>query len=157
MHCAGPTPRAMEATEAASALGELFPAIYVRFHRRRAKTERMTSQTWAVLQHLSMAGPLTITEAARHMRRAQSVMSEIVDGLETKGLVARMRDARDRRRVLVWLTDAALETLEREKSVLSNDLLVATMKTMSDSDRRKLVEGARALVRAADEGKKRTR
>jgi DNA-binding MarR family transcriptional regulator len=147
----------MDAREAARELGELFPAMYLRFHRRRAKGERMTSQTWAVMLHLSMSGPLTVTEAARHMGRAQSVMSEIVDGMERKGLVERMRDARDKRRVLVWLTDAALATLERERSVLSNELLVAAMDAMSASDRRKLVEGARALVRAADEGRKRER
>lgn len=39
-----------------------------------------------VLRHLAMSGPLTVGEMARHFGRAQSVVSEIVDGLEDKGL-----------------------------------------------------------------------
>jgi len=59
-----------------------------------------------VLHHLSLTGPLTVTEAARHLGRAQSVMSEMIDHLEAKGFLARHRDTRDKRRTLVWLTAA---------------------------------------------------
>jgi hypothetical protein len=34
-----------------------------------------------VLSHLAVAGPLTVGEAAVHLGRAQSVVSEIVDAL----------------------------------------------------------------------------
>ena len=55
---------------------------------------------------LTAKNTTVVSEAAAHLSRAQSVVSEIVDGLEDKGLLARMRDSRDRRRTLVWLTDA---------------------------------------------------
>src|SRR5262245_15268546 len=100
----GPYDSAMrqEDADVAAEFAELFKAAYLRFHRRRLRRDvAFTSQQWAVLTHLALSGPLTVGECARHLERAQSVVSEIIDGMEAKGLLERMRDARDRRRVLV--------------------------------------------------------
>jgi DNA-binding MarR family transcriptional regulator len=77
----------------------------------------------AVLLHLAQAGPLTVGECSRHLKRAQSVVSEIVDQLEKKGLLSRTADEADRRRTLVWLTDAGRERLVRDQDVLSRAAL----------------------------------
>src|SRR5262245_11099486 len=109
---------------AATAVAELFPAIYLRFHVRRKKpTSRLDQTATAVLLHLESTGPLTIGEASKHLDRAQSVVSEIVSRLERQGLVERMRDERDRRRTLVWLTPTGLATVAEHRQVLSLDLL----------------------------------
>lgn len=140
-----------DARRAADELGQLFPAIYLRLHARREKRgHRAAGQSLAVLQHLALSGPLTVGEAARHFQRAQSVVSELVDRLVGDGLVERMRDERDRRRVLVWLTPAGLDALEREREVLSPELALAAMERMKPAARRALLEGMRALVAAAD-------
>jgi DNA-binding MarR family transcriptional regulator len=136
------------AAESALAFSELFGALYLRFHRRGAKRSVFTPQGWAVVQHLAIAGPLTITEAARHMDRAQSVMSEIVDGLERRGLLARLRDERDRRRTLVWLTDAGRQALEAERQVLSLDELERAFTGMDSARSKRLLEDLKALVEA---------
>jgi DNA-binding MarR family transcriptional regulator len=104
-----------------------------------------------------MSGPLTIGEMARHFARAQSVVSEIVDGLERKGLLERMRDARDRRRVLVWLTDEARETLTRRGQVLDADRVAQAMRRMPAARRLQLVDSMRALVAAATQPKDRSK
>lgn len=104
---------------------------------------------FAVLKHLTLSGPLTIGEMAQHFERAQSVVSELVDGLAGKGLLERMRDARDRRRVLVWLTPAAHEHLERDRRVLDEELLAQAMNRMTADDKAALLRGMRALVHAA--------
>jgi DNA-binding MarR family transcriptional regulator len=141
-----------DARSAADELGRLFPAIYLRLHARRPKDgHRPPAQGRMVLQHLAMSGPITVGEAARHFARAQSVVSELVDRLAADGLVERMRDERDRRRVLVWLTPAGLELLEREREVLSSELARAAMARMKPAARRALLDGMRALVAAADE------
>jgi DNA-binding MarR family transcriptional regulator len=129
----------------------LFPAIYLRFCRRHDRREtRLTPQMDAVLHHLSMSGPLTVGEMARHFARAQSVVSEIVDGMEKKGLLERMRDARDKRRVLVWLTDHARAVLSRRAQVLDPDRVALAMRRLDPREREALVGGLRALVRAAE-------
>ena len=136
----------------AEELGQLFPAIYLRLHARRPKRgHRAAGQSLAVLQHLALSGPLTVGEAARHFQRAQSVVSELVDRLAAEGFVERMRDERDRRRVLVWLTPAGFDELERDREVLSRELVGAAMERMKPAARRALVAGMRALVIAADE------
>jgi DNA-binding MarR family transcriptional regulator len=141
-----------DARAAADELGRLFPAIYLRLHARRAKAgHRPPAQALAVLQHLALSGPLTVGEAARHFGRAQSAVSELVDRLAGDGQVERLRDARDRRRVLVWLTPAGQATLERDRQVLSPELATAALARLKPAARRALLDGMRALVQAADE------
>jgi DNA-binding MarR family transcriptional regulator len=123
----------------------LFGSTFLLFHRRAPKRSRWTPQGWAVLQHLEMAGPLTVTEAAKHMNRAQSVMSEIVDGLE------RMRDQRDRRRTLVWLTDDARVAMETERQVLCAERLERAFAKLGDQAAENLLQALRALVDASDD------
>jgi DNA-binding MarR family transcriptional regulator len=133
----------------AEEFAELFGAIFLRFHRRGPKRSVWTPQGWAVLHHLEMAGPLTVTEAARHMDRAQSVMSEIIEGLARKGLLARMRDARDRRRTLVWLTDDGRAALASERQVLCLDRLAEACGRLGGNVRADLLRTLRALVEAS--------
>jgi DNA-binding MarR family transcriptional regulator len=130
---------------------QLFPAIYLCFHRRTGKRGVLTAQSAAVLSHLMLTGPLTVTEAARHMNRAQSVMSEIVKGLERKGLLGRMKDERDRRKTLVWLTPAGHVQMAKEREVLAVDLLQRAMARLGAAERRQLLRGMRALVRTVEE------
>ena len=142
----------------AEELGRLFPAIYLRLHARLPQRgHRPPADAMAVLQHLAISGPLTIGEAAKHFDRAQSVVSELVDRLSERALVDRIRDERDRRRVLVWLTPAALELLERDREVLSRELCEAALQRMKPAVRRALLDGMRALVEAADQVAKQRR
>lgn len=137
--------------EEVEAVAELYPAVYLRLHRRRPKQGlRPDGQMLAVLGHLAMTGPLTVTEAARHMDRAQSVMSELVDRLQRHGLAERMADARDRRRFLIWLTPAGEQVLREEGEVLSRERLRTALRSMSVEDRGALLRGMRALVGAAE-------
>ena len=137
------------ATAAALAYRRLFPAVYLRFHRRDDKRSALGGAASALLLHLAQSGPLTIGECARHFSRAQSVVSEIVDQLERRDLLARVRDPDDRRRTLVWLTDAGRARIAEEQEVLSEWALVEAMETMSPHQREMLIEGTRALVDAA--------
>lgn len=133
----------------ARSFSELFSTVYLRFHRRDGKRSELPSASRAVLQHLSWSGPLTIGEMSQHLSRAQSVVSEIVDGLEAKGLLERMRDERDRRRVLVWLTDLGQSALARDREVLEGAWVAAALARLAEADRAALFQGLRALVRAA--------
>ena len=133
---------------AAQRFAELFGQVFLRFHRRGPKRSLWTPQGWAVLQHLEIAGPLTVGEAAKHMDRAQSVMSEIVDGLERKGLLARMRDTRDRRRTLVWLTDQGRAAMAKEREALCGETLERAFAALAEPARANLLQSIEALVEA---------
>lgn len=135
-------------SEDAKRFGELFPAVYLRFHRRDGKRRELPGASRAVLQHLTLTGPLTVGEMAKHLARAQSVVSEIVEHLERDGWLERMRDPSDKRRSLVWLSEQGLALLEQEREVLSSELLTKTMARMAPADRAALLRGMQALIAA---------
>jgi len=134
----------------AATYAELFPAVYLRFHRRDGKERDLSAASRGVLQHLSHTGPLTIGELSSHLDRAQSATSELVDHLEADGLLERMRDPRDKRRVLVWLTDEGQDRLSHDRQVLSLELLERAMALLDPAERAALLTGTRALLRAAE-------
>jgi DNA-binding MarR family transcriptional regulator len=136
----------------AAAFCDLFPEIYLHFCRRHdaaSASKRLTPQQDAVLQHLALSGPLSVGEMSKHLARAQSVVSEIVDGMVDRALLERMQDAQDRRRTLVWLTDEGRDALRRRREVLDAGRVRRAMRALSPGLRASLIEGMRGLVRAA--------
>lgn len=127
----------------------LYAELFALFHRPENKRTSLTPESMAVLEHLRLAGPLTVGEAARHMDRAQSVMSEIIDRLESKGLLCRLRDERDGRRVLVWLTPAGQRVLDDQSHILCSARLQAALARMNADDRTTLFEKLELLLRSA--------
>jgi DNA-binding MarR family transcriptional regulator len=135
--------------DAARQLGELYPAVYLALHRRDGKRRPLAAASRAVLQHLTLTGPVQVGELGRHLGRAQSVVSEIVSHLERDGLLERQRDPADARRTLVWLSGAGVDRLEEERQVLSRELVARAMTRMSPRDLSALLRGMSALVAAA--------
>jgi DNA-binding MarR family transcriptional regulator len=133
----------------ARAFEAAFQQAYLRFHRRDGKRAQMSGASRAVLLHLAHAGPLTVGEAAQHLDRAQSVVSDIVSQLQAKGLLAREADPDDRRRTLIWLTPAGFDALDRERRVLSTELLARAAEALTPHDRATLVAGLDALNQGA--------
>ena len=135
-------------TEPAGEFQQLFRAVYLTFHRRDPPRGELANASLAVLEHLALAGPLTIGEAAGHLRRAQSVVSEIVSHLERQGLLERESDPADRRRTLVWLTLAGQATLRRHREVLSEELLAGALGRMPPEQVGALLGALRAVVQS---------
>jgi len=133
----------------AERFAELFHAVYLTFHRRTSRGASLPGASRAVLEHLALAGPLTVGEAAAHMRRAQSVISEIVTHLERDGLLERENDPGDRRRTLIWLTPGGHEALRRDREVLDAALLARAMARLPPGQADALNAAMRALVEGA--------
>jgi hypothetical protein len=64
--------RVSDERERAERFAAQFRAVYLTFHRRDAPRSQLAGASRAVLEHLAMAGPLTIGEAAAHLSRAQA-------------------------------------------------------------------------------------
>ena len=99
-----------------------------------------------MLQHLSASGPLTVGELAEHLGLRRNSVSELLQRLEAKGLVARIRDERDERRVLAWLTDPGRDVVSRVGQVLAPDLIAQVMATLSPEERATVVRGVELLA-----------
>ncbi|SHJ37598.1 MarR family transcriptional regulator, 2-MHQ and catechol-resistance regulon repressor [Malonomonas rubra DSM 5091] len=100
-------------------------------HRHLA-ADKLTHSQFAVLEALYHLGPLSQGELGAKILRSNANLTTVVDSLEKKDLVRRMRAPEDRRRVTVTLTDAGekligrvfprhAKIVEHEFSVLSAD------------------------------------
>src|SRR5215475_5237268 len=140
---------------AAAEIGRLYPAVYRRFHvsRQHLAGSDLTPRMLAVVQHLAGAGPLTVGELAAHLGLSKATTTELVNRVEERGLIDRMRDDRDRRRVYVWLTDVGRKQARRHSAaharVLAEDALLAAVRRMPPADRDALIHGLRALLAAS--------
>jgi DNA-binding MarR family transcriptional regulator len=135
--------------ERAERFAALFRAVYLTFHRRDGPRGQLAGASRAVLEHLALAGPLTVGEAAAHLARAQSVVSEIVSHLEDQGLLERENDPSDRRRTLIWLTPAGHDALRQDREVLGLDLLARAFAQMPPGQADTLLAGLETLVHTA--------
>src|SRR5262249_1020330 len=122
--------------------------MYGSRHRRAGPRSQVPNASLAVLEHLALAGPLTIGEAAAHLCRAQSVVSEIVSHLERQGMLERESDPADRRQTLIWLTPAGHAALDRQREVLGADMLADALSRMHPDQAGPLLTALRVLVRS---------
>ena len=144
--------RLTDATIATEEIGRLYPAVYRRFHVSRHPIigSDLTPRMLIVLHHLSASGPLTIGELATHLGLSKATATELVTRVQQRGLVDRMRDERDRRRVYVWLTEHGRQRANSHARVLADDELLTAVGRMTPADRTSLINGLRALLAAAD-------
>jgi DNA-binding MarR family transcriptional regulator len=140
----------------AERFAQLFRTVYLTFHRRDGPRGQLPGASRAVLEHLAMAGPLTIGEASAHLSRTQSVVSEIVSHLAGQGLLEREADPADRRRTLIWLTRAGHDALRQDREVLGLDLLARAFGGLAPGQADVLISGLQALVHAVDQQSKST-
>lgn len=119
---------------------QLFADSYALLHRRiQPRGIALTPEGRGLLLHLAWSGPLTIGDLALHTDRAQSVVSESVAVLESHAMLARVRDPRDRRRTLVWLTELAREWLVEEQEPLDRAKTESVLRAMGPVRRQRLM------------------
>lgn len=142
----------LDAEAVIAEVGILYPAVLRRFQasRQRIPGSDITPRMLTLLRLLAITGPLSVGDQARHLGLGRAAASELVDRLEGKGLVVRLRDGRDRRRVFVSLTDAGRRCAVAHPDVIACGELVSAVERMSPADRRALITGLRALLDAAD-------
>ena len=139
----------MTDAEFAAAFEDLFRSTYLRAVRRvRDKRERLTPETVAVLDHLAMSGPLTPGELARHLDRAPSTLSEMLDHLLAKGLLERDRDPGDARKSLIWLSEAGRAALIEARRVLDPAVLTRAATALPEAERAAFLQAFHTFVSA---------
>ncbi|MEV0270553.1 MarR family transcriptional regulator [Hamadaea sp. NPDC050747] len=89
-------------------LPDLFWAVARRMRHRSKKALEpwnISPSQWRALASLHRHGELRLSALAEHLRIAARSTTEVVDDLETRGLVTRLPDPTDRRAILVALTE----------------------------------------------------
>lgn len=71
--------------------------------------KKLNPSVLTIMLHLLESEPKTLKELSQEAGLANSTVSELVDKLVEKGMVKRVQDEDDRRRVLISATDNALK------------------------------------------------
>ncbi|MCC6718669.1 MAG: MarR family transcriptional regulator [Acetobacteraceae bacterium] len=85
----------------------------------------LTLTQLGVLEAVLHLGPLTHGELGRKLLTSPGNLSDVVDKLETRGLVRRVRVAHDRRQVRVELSDAGRDLIARVFPAHAADIAAA--------------------------------
>ncbi|MCA9753569.1 MAG: MarR family transcriptional regulator [Gemmatimonadetes bacterium] len=120
--------------------------------RRLAAAHRITGPQLVCLAHIDRLGPLPSAELARHVHLSPSTIVGILDRLEARGWIQRVRSAEDRRRILLSATEAGRELLAQAPSPLQ-DRLLENLAALPEADRRRLagaLDEIVALMEATD-------
>ncbi len=80
--------------------------------RYLSKNTGLTAPQMLLLQTLRSRGEETVGGLAKEMNLSQATVTTILDRLEKKSLILRERSTSDRRKVLVYLTENALDILK---------------------------------------------
>ena len=141
-----------QAEDSTSRFMRFFSETYTLFHRRRqSQGVSLTPEGRALLLHLAWTGPMTIGELARHAERAQSVVSDSVSVLESHEMLARVRDPRDNRRTLVWLTERARTWLAEEQQPLERERLDAVLSAMEPTECERFIAAFEGFITVAEQ------
>ncbi len=87
---------------------------YLRRYAKRACSELgISGRQLLALQYLQEAGPLSVGQIGHYLYLADSTTSELLGGLEARGLVTRGRSSQDNRVAVITLTPAGEELVTR--------------------------------------------
>ena len=133
---------------------ECYPRIFFACHTRHRRDPRskklLSAHQGSILDHLDNVEPTTLAGLAAHMGVTPSTMSLSIDRLERRGYVIRKRDAQDKRRVQLRLTQAGVRVKEAQ-SVLEPARVKGMLEGLPPEERSVAVAGLALLARAASE------
>jgi DNA-binding MarR family transcriptional regulator len=122
----------------------------VRRLRQAHEPGELTLSEVSVLSRLDRDGPATPGALATGERVRPQAMGATLAALEQRGLVARMADPDDRRRVSMSVTEAGRRLLLDRRSVSTLRMSRALAEGFSPEERSRLVEAIPLLERLAD-------
>lgn len=111
---------------------------------------RVPSQELGVLAHLNRRGPMTPGEIAVAERVQPQTLTRTLAELEGKGQVLRRADAGDRRRSLLSVTEAGLQTLANDMRQRDSWLSLAMAEELTPTECRLLLLAGELMERLAD-------
>lgn len=93
--------------------------------KRLEKESGLTGPQLMVLQQLAAHDKLTAGVIAREISLSQPTVTSIIDRLERKGLLKRERDQRDKRKVMLRMTEAGQAAVAKAPALLQDSFVRA--------------------------------
>jgi DNA-binding MarR family transcriptional regulator len=141
---------AVIAEETVNNLRRLFQIVNKQSKNVMFETGLTGPQLWAIKVLSDETGnTLTVSKLASRMCLNSSTVVRILDGLEEKDLVQRVRSVHDRRIVYVKLTDQGGTIISQSPDVAHN-LLIRGLKSLSDNKLHTIASGLSQLINILD-------
>lgn len=83
----------------------------------------LTSSQITCLEYIHNNGPCSISAVSKSLQLSPSMLTNIIDQLEVRGYIQRVRSTNDRRVILIEITDSGKEVLESMPDSLNKKLL----------------------------------
>lgn len=109
------------------------------------KNFQVSTPQLACIQVLHEQGPMPLSRIARLIMVNSSTVTGIIDRLEKKELVARIRDPRDRRMITIKLTQAGTRLAENAPPLIPEGI-VEGLKSLPEEEFKKVVYGVSKLA-----------
>lgn len=130
------------------ALRRIIRAIDLR-SRALMQESGLTVPQLIALKTLERPEPAAVGEVATAINLSQGTVTTILNRLETRGLVRRMRSTRDRRRVLVSLTETGRATL-RAAPPLLQDHFISAFQELEDWEQTQILSAFQRVAHMMD-------
>lgn len=105
--------------------------------RHLLNREELSVSAMEVLHTLSVEGPTRLTTLCEAIHVSQPAMTQLIQRLDRRNLVARVADPEDGRATIVRVTQSARDLLRRLRNE-DNEKLAALLATLSSSDQEAL-------------------
>ena len=137
----------------AAALATELRVLFGRLKRRlreQANTDEFTGSQFAVLRHLYLGGPATVTALAKAEGVRPQSMGATVAVLETAGLVRGAPDPADGRQTLLSLTETCRQKIKAGQAAREDWLFRAIQTNLTPAEQEQLAAGIELLKRIVD-------
>lgn len=114
--------------------------------KQLAKESGLTSPQYMVLNTIAEMGNVAISKISNEVNLTQATVTTLIDKLENKGLVARVRSELDKRVVHANLTKKGRETLLNAPAVLQ-DQFIEKYNRLDDWEQNYLLSALQRIVR----------
>ena len=117
--------------------------------RSLVKRVGLTGPQLVILQEVGNSGEVSVGEVARAISLSQGTVTDIVERMEKRGLVARRRSDYDRRRVLVHATQSGKQLLEKAPPLMQESF-VEQFNALQDWEQAMILSSLQRLVSIMD-------
>ena len=135
-------------TEIVLSLRKIVRAVEMDSRRLSTQFNTTPAQLLALRQLLDSADK-SLAKLAEEVGLSSSTMVGVVDRLEKKGLVVRIRGQKDRRLVNIVITDEGRQYLDKSPKLLQ-DKLIESLSSYSDSNKTKILDSLRKITDILD-------
>ena len=109
----------------------------------------LTLPQLATLRAVGGLQPVTISEVAKHIHLSPATINGIFNRLEQRNLISRHRSGKDRRAVMVSLTESGTETLRSAPSLLQEQF-IDSLHRLEDWERTQILSVLQRIANMMD-------